>query len=107
MSREQNVVNSPGIHAHRLDFLPASACRDSQAALDFRPQPQYVPVQRVAYFYGAVWKAMQLLQPDAFAVPEPRRHAPAFGSEVHAQITLSLHRIVGPASCLSLARKSN
>ena len=83
---EQHVVHAPCIRAHRDNRLAVLLRGASQAILDFGPEPQDVPAERIAQADRAVREPVDFFEADGSAVPEAGHYAATFGAEVNGKI---------------------
>ena len=88
---EQHVVHAPGVRADGDDGLAVFLGGESEAVLDFGPEPHDVPAERVAQVHGAVGEAVDFFEADGLAVPEAGHDAAAFSAEVNGEINAVWH----------------
>jgi hypothetical protein len=88
---EQHKVHAPSVCTHGDDLFAVFLPGQHEAVLDFRPQPQHIPAERLAEIDAAVRKAVHFFELKFFAVPQAGHDAPAFRAEVHREINFFSH----------------
>ena len=82
---QQPEVDAPGVDADAVQLGAVSLGAEPQSLFHLGEQAQHVPVETVEQLHGAIGKAVQVLQFEAFAVELPENGAAALRAQVEGQ----------------------
>src|SRR5262245_21610906 len=85
---EKDVINAPGIGANRNDGFAIFPSREREAVLNFAPNSQNIPPQRISQVDWSVWKTMDFLYLKTFTIPKAGDDTAALGAKVDGEVDI-------------------
>ena len=82
---EQNVIDAPSIDTNGDNGFAEFLRGQAKAGLNFPPETEHIPAQRIGNNHAAVGKTVNFFEPEAAAIPDSRHHAAAFRPQVNTE----------------------